>query len=75
MKSAKYYIKFIYFKGIKKLRDSYSVKTLGFPSYYHKDMNAFSADIEYDYYMACQDSVFLNKLTRTELKVVRGVYR
>lgn len=75
MKSVKCNMKFIYFKGIKKLRDSYSVRTLNFPSYYEKDVNAFSACVEYDYYIDCCDFVFLNKLTRAELRVVRGVYR
>ena len=75
MKSAKCHIKFVYFKGIEKLRDSYSVKTLNFPNYYEKSVNAFSANIEYDYYISCCDSVFLDRLTRIEFKIVKGVYR
>ena len=75
MKSAKCHIKFVYFKGIEKLRDSHSVKTLNFPNCYSKDVNAFNADRAYDYYIDCCDFVFLDELTRAELKIIKGVYR
>ena len=75
MKSQIKSVKFIYYKGLKNLRDSYSISVKGFPTYYFKNINAFQADVYAISYLYLGDHVYLEDLTRTEYTIGKEVYR